>query len=438
MPKTSREMTDVEVRKLRHPGGKGNAKFNVGGVPGLQLQITPNGKRSWVLRTIVGEKRREIGLGSYHPTKTTLKEARERAFEAREAIRRGVDPIEERKAARAALVAAQRRGLTFSKAVERYWKAHVEGTGNEKASTQWRATLDQHAGPHIGEMLVGGIGVSDVLRVLEPVWADKNATASRLRGRIENVLSWATTAGHREAGENPARWAGNLEHLLAAPGKVRAKAHQPALALEDAARWFAALRETEGIPARALEFAALTAARSGEVLGAVWSEVNFSESLWTIPAERMKRKREHRVPLTVPMLDLLRAVRGEEEPDGGALVFPAPRGGRHQSEAVNQIMQALHADAVAAGGRGYLDSKSGRPAVPHGLRSCFRDWAGDRTSFERDLIEMALAHALGSATEAAYRRGDALAKRGALMEAWGRFLSGEAEARVVPLADRRA
>lgn len=423
MPKTAKEMTDLEVRKLRHPGTGGNVKFTVGGTPGLMLQITPAGTRSWILRTIVGERRREIGLGSYHPQKVTLKEARDRAFEAREMIRKGIDPVEQRKATKAALVAAQKRGLVFSKAVDRYWKAHVENVGNPKAAAQWKATIDQHAGPHIGAMLVGDLQTSDILRVLQPIWTDRTATASRLRGRIEAVLDWATVAGHRE-GENPARWTGSLQHLLAAPGKIAAKVHQPALALDDAASWFSALQKVEGTPARALEFAALTAARSGEALGATWAEVDFERALWTIPAARMKRRREHRVPLTEAMLAALRAAR--ETRGEGELIFPAPRGGKHQSEALNAVMQALHGEDVAVGGAGYLDAKSGRPAVVHGLRSTFRDWAA-----------MQLAHALASGTEAAYRRGDALDRRRAMLGAWGRFFRGEAGAAVVRLEDRR-
>ena len=229
MPKIVEEVSAIEVKRLKHPGGgRGNVTFAVGGVSGLLLQIAPSGGRSWLLRTLVGDRRRDIGLGGYPDV--TLAQARERAREAKDAIRRGVDPVEQRKAAKASLVAARRRGLTFADAVDRYLAAKLAEFRNEKHRKQWRATLDAYAGPAIGDMLVSDIDVQDVLRTLQPIWAGKTETASRLRGRVEAVLAWATVAGHRK-GDNPARWKGNLDALLPKPGKVAKAGNHPALAV---------------------------------------------------------------------------------------------------------------------------------------------------------------------------------------------------------------
>lgn len=270
-------------------------------------------------------------------------------------------------------------------------------------------------------MLVQDIGTQDVLRVLtQPVddrgdtlWQGKTETASRLRGRIEAVLSWATVAGHR-SGDNPARWAGNLKELLPAPSKVAKAGNQPAVQIDDAPRWFAALRQREGMGARALEFAALTATRSQEVRGAGWDEIDLEAGLWTIPAVRMKMDREHRVPLTPQAVALLKALpRLADNP----LVFPATRGGELSDMTLSAAMKRLHQADVEAGGAGFVDRVSKRPAVPHGLRSTFRDWVAERTHYPGDMAEVALAHRVASAVEASYRRGDMVEKRRAMMAA---------------------
>ncbi len=247
MPKVARELTALDVKRLTHPGGKGNALFSVGGVPGLHLQITPNNGRSWVLRVKVGTLRRDIGLGGFPGV--TLSRARDKAREARDKIERGIDPVEERKAAKAALVAAQRRGLTFAEAVDRSLAAKLDAFKNAKHRQQWENTLATYATPELGRMPVQDITTQDVLRVLHPLWLHKTETASRLRGRIEAVLSWATVAGHR-TGDNPARWAGNLKELLPAPSSVAKGENQPALSLDDAPRWFTQLQTREGFGAR--------------------------------------------------------------------------------------------------------------------------------------------------------------------------------------------
>lgn len=419
MPRVARELSALDVKRLQHPGRGRNAIFAVGGVSGLVLQVTPNGGRTWLLRVQVGARRREIGLGGYPDV--TLAMARDRAREAKDKIRQGIDPVEERKALRAALVAAQRRGLAFSDAVDRYLVAKLDGFRNPKHRQQWRNTLDSYALPELGPMLVQDITTQDVLRVLEPIWQSKTETASRLRGRIEAVLSWATVAGHR-TGDNPARWAGNLKELLPAPARVATSSNQPALQIDDAPRWFAALGRRDGMGARALEFAALTAARSQEVRGARWDEIDFAARLWVVPAARMKTGREHRVPLAPDAVQLLEALPCFA---GNPLVFPAPRGGEMSDMTLSAAMKRLHQADIDAGGKGFVDRVSQRPAVPHGLRSTFRDWVAERTHYPGDMAEVALAHRVANAVEASYRRGDMVEKRGRMMAAWAGHLTGD-------------
>jgi integrase len=428
MPKLAPELSAVEVRSLEHRGGKHSVMVAVGGVNGLYMQLSPGGGRSWVLRILVGAKRRDIGLGSF-PT-VTLSQAREKAREARDKIGQGIDPVEERKAAKASLIAAQGRGLTFDKATEQYLAAKLDAFKNAKHRQQWQNTLAQYASPALGKMLVQDIAVQDVLRVLQPLWAEKTETASRLRGRIESVLSWSTVAGHR-TGDNPARWAGNLKELLPAPSKVAKEGNQPALSLEDASRWFAALRKRDGMGARALEFLAMTAARSQEVRGAEWSEIDLEAGLWIIPAVRMKMKREHRVPLNADALALLKSL---PKMDGNALVFPAARGGQLSDMTVSAVMRRMNEADQASGNFGFLDCVSKRPAVPHGLRSTFRDWVAEQTNYPSDMAETALAHKISNAVEAAYRRGDMIEKRRRMMGDWVEFLAAaRKEAKIVRL-----
>ena len=420
MPKVAAELTALDIRRLEHPTGKGNALFAVGGVTGLYLQITPGGGRSWILRTTVGKARRDIGLGGF--PSVTLAQARDKAREARDKVERGIDPVAERLAAKAALVAAAGRGLTFEVAMDRYLAAKLDAFRNAKHRQQWGNTLATYAVPVLGKMMVQDIAVQDVLRVLQPIWADRTETASRVRGRIESVLSWATVAGHR-TGDNPARWAGNLKELLPAPSKVAKEGNQPALTLDDAPRWFASLRDREGFGARALEFLAMTAVRSQEVRGAVWDEIDLDKGLWIIPAARMKMAREHRVPLTPEAVALLKTLPRLE---GNPLVFPAARGGQLSDMTLSAAMKRLHAADVAAGGPGFLDRVSKRPAVPHGVRSSFCDWVAERTNFPGEMAEVALAHRINNAVEASYRRGDMIEKRRRMMGEWQGFLASRA------------
>lgn len=420
MPRIAEELTALDVKRLAHPGGKRNVLFSVGGVPGLYLQLTPNNGRSWVLRAMVGTMRRDIGLGGFPGI--TLSMARDKAREARAKIEGGIDPVEERKATKAALVAAQRRGLTFSAAVDKALSAKLDAFKNPKHRQQWENTLQTYAIPELGKMLVQDITPQDVLRVLQPHWINKTETASRLRGRIEAVLSWATVAGHR-TGDNPARWAGNLKELLPAPNKVATEGNHPALALDDVPAWFAALQTREGFGARAVEFLALTASRSQEVRGAAWDEIDLKAGIWTIPGARMKMGKEHRVPLSARAVALLEAL---PRLDGNPLVFPAARGGQLSDMTLSATMKRMHEAEIARGNAGFIDRTSKRPAVPHGLRSTFRDWVAESTTFPGEMAEVALAHRISNAVEAAYRRGDMIEKRRRMMGDWADFVAGKA------------
>lgn len=431
MPKVAQELGPLDVKRLTNAGGKANAMVAVGGVAGLCLQITPKGGKTWVLRVRVGSKRRDLGLGGF-PT-VTLSQARDKAREARDKIERGIDPVEERKTARAALIVAQRKGLLFKDAVDKALAAKLDAFKNEKHRDQWRNTLDGYAIPQLGPIPVHDIDTAAVLRVLQQevkdkagkvegtLWQARTVTASRLRQRIEAVLSWATVAGHR-TGDNPARWGGNLKELLPAPSKIAVEGNHPALALDDVPRWFADLQKREGFGARAVEFAALTAARSGEVRGATWTEIDLERGLWTIPANRMKMKVEHRVPLSPAAVALLKSL---PVLDVAGLIFPASRGGMLSDMTLSATMRRMHEAAVEAGS-GYLDPRNKRPAVPHGLRSTFRDWVAERTTYAGEMAEVALAHRISNAVEAAYRRGDMIEKRRRMMADWADYLSARA------------
>ncbi|KAA8608535.1 integrase [Salipiger aestuarii] len=419
MPRKARELGPLDIKRMTRAGADKAETIAVGGVAGLNLQVLPSGAASWLLRVTVGTKRREIGLGGYPDV--TLAQARDGARETKDKIRSGIDPVEERKAAKSALVAEQRRGMTFAAATDKYLASKLDAFKNAKHRQQWQNTLTTYAMPQLGPMLVQDITVQDVLRVLEPIWQTKTETASRVRGRIESVLSWATVAGHR-TGDNPARWAGNLKELLPAAAKVAKQDNQPAVQIDDAPRWLAEVRARSGTGTRALEFTALTAARSQEVRGAVWEEIDLDAALWVIPAARMKMEREHRVPLTPQAVALLQALPRLE---GVSLVFPAPRGGEMSDMTLSAAMRRIHAADVAAGAPGFVDRVSKRPAVPHGLRSTFRDWVAERTHFPGDMAEVALAHKVGNAVEASYRRGDMVEKRRAMMAAWADHLTGK-------------
>ena len=391
------ELGALAVSRLREPG-----MHAVGGVSGLYLQVAPGATRSWILRVTVGTKRREMGLGPF--PEVTLAMARDKARTARATIEAGQDPILQRERAASALRAEQATAMTFDKAAELMIEAKGDEWRNPKHRAQWTTTLATYASPVIGRLLVADVTHTHILAILQPIWKDKTETASRVRGRIEQVLDWARVRGYRK-GENPARWRGHLDKLLPAPGKVSKVEHHTALPIDSMPGFMSDLRTRKGTAARALEFLVLTAARSGEVRGARWSEIDLAASTWTVPAERMKAGKEHRVPLSPQALELLKTL---ERIEGNDLVFPAPRGGVLSDMTLTAVTRRMELDAV-----------------PHGMRSTFRDWAAERTDFPRDVAEMALAHAIGNAVEAAYRRGDLFAKRAEMMAAWGTFINLE-------------
>jgi len=390
------QLSSIEVKRLTAPG-----LHFVGHVVGLALQVAPAGSRSWVLRYSVGPKRRDMGLGSY--PSVTLADACTAAREARELLRRGVDPIEDARARRSAMIAAAAAGLTFDQAAEKYIAAHEPGWKSPRQSGQWRASLANYASPVIGRMLVRDIETVHVVSVLEreSLWTTKTETATRVRRRVENILDWATVRGYR-SGANPARWRGHLDKLLPAPSKVARVQNFAALPFDDLGDFMTRLRAAPGMGARALEFAILTAGRSGEVRGATWSEIDLDEGTWIVPAERMKAGREHRVPLPEAALELLRALPRLE--DAGDLVF------------VGAKRRALSDMTLSA-----VLRRMGLQVTVHGFRSTFRDWAAERTAYPSEVVEMALAHTISNKVEAAYRRGDLFEKRRRLMADWAAY-----------------
>ena len=412
MPKKVLEMKPLAVSQLAAPG-----LHFVGGVNGLAMQISQAGSRSWILRYADGKKRREMGLGSYPGM--GLGDARRRANEEREKLDKGIDPILDRRIARSALKMKRLAAITFEKAALAYMDAQESSWSNPKHAQQWRNSLESYAYPVIGSLLVADVNQNNVLAVLEPIWKTKTETASRLRGRIEQVLDWATVRGYRE-GLNPARWRGHLDKLLPSPKKIAAVEHHAALPYSETGAFMAALRAQPGMGARALEFGILTAARSGEVRGATWAEIDLPARRWVIPKDRMKANREHRVPLSDAAVEILTALPKLADSE---FVFWSPRGGQLSDMALTAVLRRMNVNAV-----------------PHGFRSTFRDWAAECTNYPNEVAEMALAHAVGDKVEAAYRRGDMLEKRALMMSDWAAYCARQSTgiADVVPIHAKRA
>ncbi|WP_309960018.1 phage integrase central domain-containing protein [Caballeronia sp. LZ001] len=428
MPKIAKELGALAVSRLTEPGF-----YSVGKVAGLALNVSPTGSRSWILRAMVGGKRRDIGLGAYPAV--SLKDAHEKAQAKKDEIVSGIDPVLARKEAASRLRAAQAVEVTFEEAAKRYMNAKAAGWKNAKHRDQWKNTLAEYAYPVIGKMLVRHIHKEHVFQVLEPIWTTKTETASRLRGRIANVLDWAKASGFRE-GDNPAEWRGNLKHRLSAPSETKGGRNQPALPFERAAEFMIALKDMSGSAARCLEFAILTATRSGEARGATWTEINLKDRVWTIPEGRMKAKKEHRVPLSPAAIELLNAMPRFDDCD---LVFPSPTLKLLSDMTLLAVIKRMNGVAKIKPGHEapkpvWFDPKNGDAVVPHGFRSTFRDWVADLTAYPNHVAEMALAHTIGDAVEKSYRRGDLFDKRRHMMDAWAEFLSKPySEGVVIPI-----
>jgi integrase len=388
-------LTAVRVRSLKESGLHGD-----GG--GLYLQISPAGARSWIFRFKVQGKQKTMGLGAYPAV--PLEEARRKADALRAERATGVDPLKARREARQQAAQAQRRGITFQAYADQYIAQREAEWRNPKHRQQWSNTLKMYAFPILGDLPLDAIGVDHVLDVLRPIWTTKTETATRVRGRIESILDAAAVQGLR-SGENPALWRGRLSHLLPRPSKVRRVEHHAAMPIDDVPAFYALLVATPGDSAEALRLTILTACRTSEMLLATWGEIDLGRGVWTIPSLRMKAGVEHRVPLADPARELLQN-RGAGDPDG--FVFPGRKAGRPLSNMVLEMQ---------------MRRSGARQFTPHGFRSTFRDWASERTDYAREVAESALAHMIESKTERAYRRGDLLVRRRAMMADWAAFVT---------------
>jgi integrase len=401
MPLNLNKLSALAVTKLSKPGYYGD-----GG--GLWLQVAKSGSKSWIFRFKMAGKQREMGLGGLRTV--DLATARTLARECRAQLLDAKDPIEVRKAARLAQALQRARSMTFDQCAAAYINAHKGSWKNAKHAEQWKNTLATYASPIIGALPVADVDTDLIVKVLSLIWGSKTETATRVRGRIESVLDWATVSRFRQ-GDNPARWRGHLENLLANPNRIAPVRNHPALPWREVPAFMVLLAQSRGVAARAAEFAILTAARSGEVRGATWGEVDFEAKLWTVPAERMKAGKEHRVPLSTAAVALLVAL-----PHRKCLIFH----GRYESAALSDMSLTA---VLRRMGRGDI--------TIHGFRSSFRDWCAEAVgnTFSREVCEHALAHSLPDRVEAAYRRGDLLDKRVMLMQAWADYCGVPARAK---------
>ncbi|NBC33918.1 MAG: integrase arm-type DNA-binding domain-containing protein [Alphaproteobacteria bacterium] len=391
MARLSNKLDAAKLRVLIEPG-----RYSDGN--NLWLQVDKGGARSWLFRYTLNGKARQMGLGPLHTV--SLGQARQKAREHRQQLLDGIDPLAARQEARRAALLQAAAAVTFRDAADRYMKAHEAGWRNAKHRQQWKSTLETYAHPVMGDLSVAAIDTGIVLKAVEPLWPEKPETASRLRGRIESVLDWATARGYR-AGENPARWRGHLENLLPKRSKVRTVEHHAALPHADLPDFMTALALQQGIAARALEFTILTAARTGEVIGAQWSEFDLAAGLWTVPSDRMKAGKPHRVALSDRAIAILEEMVAQWGRDG--FIFPGAKPGKGLS---NMSMTAV-----------LRRMKRGDLTV-HGFRSTFRDWCAERTNYPNEMAEMALAHTVSNKVEAAYRRGDMFERRRRMMQDW--------------------
>ncbi len=414
------KLTPAGVRNAKKPGLYGDGA-------GLYLNVGPTGGKSWLFRYMLNGRAREMGLGPLHTI--GLAEARERAQAARKLKLDGMDPLATREAEKQRRAEEAAKAISFKKAAEGYIKAHRPGWRNDKHAWQWQQTLDAHVYPVIGDLSVGSVDTGHVTRILEPIWTTKAETAARVRGRIEVILDFATTHGWR-TGANPARWKGHLQNVLPSRAKVAKVEHHAALPWREMGAFMAKLEKQDGTARLALQFIILTAARTNEVIGATWGEMDLATprrvtigrdddgkpivetvgGLWTVPGDRMKAGKGHRVPLSGPALDVLHEAaklrRGDSPSDP---VFPGGKGATSSKGLSNVAMLML------------LRRMEHGDLTVHGFRSTFRDWCAEATRYPRELAEAALAHTLDSKTEAAYQRGDLLEKRRRLMADWATF-----------------
>lgn len=403
MARQQHRLTALRVSKLTKSGLYGD-----GG--GLTLQITATGSKSWLFRYMLTGKAFGMGLGPTHTV--SLAEARQKALDARKLLAEGTNPLTARKQNKVAAALAAAKMMTFDQCAEAYIRAHKASWKNAKHADQWTNTLRTYARPVFGHLPVAEIDTALVVKCLAPIWEAKTETASRLRGRIESVLGWAATSGFR-VGENPARWKGHLENLLATISKSSRTKNHPSLPWQQIAGFVATLQKRGGIAAKALEFAILTACRSGEVRGARWSEFDVAAGIWTIPAERMKAKQEHQVPLSEAALALLKALPEKED-----LLFAGTKGQPLSDMSLTAVIRRLNGE-----GQPVWTDPNGKGVTVHGFRSSFRMWAAEATNCPREVAEHALAHQLPNVVERAYQRGSQLAKRAALMTEWAIYCS---------------
>lgn len=390
VPKIASELSDAAVRRLTV------GKHSVGGVAGLMLRVTDTGARGWVLRTTAGGRRRDLGLGAY--PSVTLAQARQRAREVREGIWRGTDPIAERKLRKSAILAEQSRAVTFGEIAAEYVAKKSREFKTPKQHQKLANQLALYALPKLGRMVVADVARAHVVAVLQPIWETKNETASRVRLYIERIMDLAEVKGLR-AGDNPARWKGNLELSFPARNKVARTQHYAALSVADMTEFVAKLSGTDTVAAKALHFAILTASRSQEVREATWGEIDTDKRLWVVPAERMKGGKKHSVPLTADAMAVLIST-----PRRGDLIFPSSRGGVLPDYRLSTVPKDL-----------------GYPVTAHGFRATFRTWAQEHTGYAEEVVELCLAHVNSDATRAAYARSELIDKRRLLMDDWALF-----------------
>ena len=396
------KLSALKVSRLSEPGVYGDGA-------GLWLRVTENGSKHWIFRFMLNKQAHWMGLGPYPDV--SLEEAREQALEARKKKRAGINPIDDRKE-----TIRSRATLTFQQCADEYIASHRNGWKNLKHINQWTNTLSTYCNSVIGHLPVNEINVALIMQILEPIWITKAETASRLRGRIEAIIDWATAKGHRQ-GDNPARWKGHLSNLLPRSSRVKRITHHAALPYTEIGAFMADLSNQHGIGARALEFVILTAARSGEVRGATWDEINMGQKLWVIPGIRMKAGREHRVPLSGSAISILLKMEKQRQ---GNLVFPGRFDRKLLSDmSLTSVLRRMNRNDITC----------------HGFRSTFRDWVSETTAYPREAAEMALAHTIGDKVEAAYRRGDLFIRRSKMMEEWAKFCSTvqNSSATVIPI-----